>query len=354
MAVLVVTTERSGLDKYSQEIAKRIKSEKIETPRYFSLKEAYSFAKKVESLEDVVHLSNQHFARYALFLKKPFLVTVHDLARCCFNSDMETTRERISLKRDIRGIKKASHIIAVSQNTKSDLIKYLNIPEERITVIYNGVDHSIFKPVKSKLFHEPYILYVGTERARKNLSSLFHAFSRLKWEFKGLKLVKVGPPGRSAEFRKRTIKQIQSLVLDEDVIFVDWVAENDLPYYYSSASLLVYPSLYEGFGLPPLEAMACGCPVVTSNTSSLPEVVGDAAIMVDPYDIDGLANAMREVLTNDGLRKAMIEKGLAQAKKFSWEKTAEETLEVYKKVEGLDELAAILRGKASFSREARQ
>jgi len=333
MAVLVVTTEKSGLDRYSQEIAKRIKTEKIETPRYFSLKEAYSFARKIGSLDDVVHLSNQHFARYAFFLKKPFLVTVHDLARLCFNPDRETIGERILLKLDIREIKRASHIIAVSQNTKSDLIKYLNIPEERITVIYNGVDHSIFKPVKSKPSHEPYILYVGTERARKNLSSLFHAFSRLKGEFKGLKLVKLGSPGRSDEFRKRTIRQIESLGLDEDVIFVDWVAENDLPHYYSAASVFVYPSLHEGFGLPPLEAMACGCPVVTSNTSSLPEVVGDAAIMVDPYDIDGLANVMREVLTNDGLRQGMIEKGLKQAKKFSWEKTAQETSAVYERME---------------------
>ena len=342
MAVLIVTIERSGLDRYSQEIAKGIKTVKIETPRYFSLKGAYSFARKVRTLDDIVHLSNQHFARYASFLKKPFLVTVHDLARCCFQFDKETIRERILLKLDIRGIKRASHIIAISQNTKSDLIKYLNIPRERITVIYVGVDHSIFKPVKAKLFHEAYILYVGSERARKNLNRLLQAFSRLKGEFKGLKLVKVGSPGRSDEFRKRTIKQIESLGLDEDVIFMDWVAENDLPHFYSAASLLAYPSLYEGFGLPVLEAMACGCPVITSNTSSLPEVVGDAAIMVDPYDVDALARAMRKVLTNEGLRKAMIEKGLAQAKKFSWEKTAKETLEVYKKVEGFDGLAAIL------------
>lgn len=342
MAVLVVTTERSGLDRYSQEIAKRIKAERIETPRYFSLKQAYSFARKLGRVHDMIHLPNQHFARYASFLKKPFVVTVHDLARLCFKSDGETIRERIFLKLDIRGIKRASHIIAVSQNTTSDLIKYLNIPTERISVVYDGVDHSIFKPVKAKPFHEPYILYVGSERARKNLYRLFQAFSRLKEEFKGLKLVKVGSAGKNDEFRKSTIKQLESLGLSEDVIFVDWAAEDDLPYYYSNASLLAYPSLYEGFGLPPLEAMACGCPVITSNTSSLPEVVGDAAIMVDPYDVDGLANAMREVLTNHELREAMIKRGFAQAKKFSWEKTAEETLDVYKKVEGLDELAAIL------------
>jgi len=333
MAVLVVTTEKSGIDRYSQEIAQRIKTERIETPRYFSLIGAYSFARKVGSLDDIVHLPYQHFARYAPFIKKPFLITVHDLARCCFKFERETIMERILLKLDIRGIKKASYVIAVSQNTKSDLIKYLNIPAEMITVIYNGIDHRIFKPVKSKPFDEPYILYVGSERARKNLNRLLEAFSTLKEEFKGLKLVKVGTPGRSAEFRRRILKQIESLGLNEDVIFVDSAAENDLPHYYSAASLLVYPSLYEGFGLPPLEAMACGCPVVTSNNSSLPEVVGDAAITVDPCDVDALTNAMREVLTNDGLREAMIEKGLAQAKKFSWDKTAEKTLEVYERME---------------------
>lgn len=354
MAVLVVTTESSGIDRYSQEIAKRIKTERIETPRYFSLREAYSFARKVRSLDDVVHLTNQHFARYAAFLKKPFLLTVHDLARLRFNPDRETIGERILLKLDIREIKRASHIIAVSQNTKSDLIKYLNIPAEMITVIYNGVNHNIFKPVKSRLFDEPYILYVGSERARKNLNRLLEAFSTLKEEFKGLKLVKVGTPGRSAQFRRRILKQIESLGINEDVIFVDSATENDLPHYYSAASVFVYPSLYEGFGLPPLEAMACGCPVVTSNNSSLPEVVGDAAITVDPHDVDALTNAMREVLTNDGLREAMIEKGLAQAKRFSWEKTAQETSAVYERVESFYELGEILQGKASFSGKAYQ
>ena len=335
MVVLIVTTESSGIDRYSQETAKRIKTERIETPRYLSLIGAYSFARKVGSLDDIVHLPYQHFARYAPVIKKPFLITVHDLVRCCFRFERETIMECILLMLDIRGIKKASHIIAVSQNTKSDLIKYLNIPKERITVIYNGIDHRIFRPVESKPFQDPYILYVGSERARKNLNRLFEAFSTLKEEFKGLKLVKVGAPGRSAKFRRRTIKQIESLGLYNDVIFVDSATENDLPHYYSAASLLAYPSLYEGFGLPPLEAMACGCPVVTSNTSSLPEVVGDAAIMVDPYDVDALTNAMREVLTNNGLRKVMVEEGLKQAKKFSWEKTAQETQAVYEKAESI-------------------
>ena len=148
-------------------------------------------------------------------------------------------------------------------------------------------------------------------------------------------MVKIGSPGRSTEFRKQTTKQVENLGITEDVIFVDHVPDDHLPHYYSSACVLVFPSLYEGFGFPPLEAMACGCPVITSNTSSLPEVAGDAALMVDPYDVDGLAKAIAEVLTNDELRKEMIERGLAHAQKFSWEKAVKQTLEVYEKVAGV-------------------
>ena len=138
--------------------------------------------------------------------------------------------------------------------------------------------------------------------------------------------------------RSETLKKLSSLGITEDVIFVDHVFELTLAYYYSSAALLVYPSLYEGFGLPPLEAMACGCPVVTANTSSLPEVVGEAGIMVNPYDTSSLVQAMRRVLTDDKLRDNMVRKGLEQSKKFSWEKTTELTLQVYNKVAGGGEL----------------
>jgi len=334
MPVLVVTSEKSGVDKYSQEIAKRIDARKIETRRYLSLIEAYRLARLISSQGDVVHLPNQHFARYALFVKNPFIVTVHDLVRICFSFSQETITERISLKLDVRGIKRASHIIADSQNTKNDLIKYLKIPDNRITAIYPGVDHSIFKPYSINLLDKPYILYTGSERPRKNLGRLFEAFAKLKKEFPELELVKVGVSGRSEKYRRDTIKKLDSLGITQDVIFVDHIPEVDLVHYYSSATLLAYPSLYEGFGLPPLEAMACGCPVVTSNTSSLPEVVGEAGIMVNPYDIDSLAQAMRQVLTDSELRNDMVRKGLEQAKRFSWERTARETMEVYERVGG--------------------
>jgi glycosyltransferase involved in cell wall biosynthesis len=338
--VLIVTTEQSGMDRYSQELAKRLDVKKITSRRYLSLVEACKLARSIRSQGDIVHMPNQHFARYALFLNRPFIVTVHDLARCYFNFDRETITEKILLNLDIRYIKRASHIIAISQSTKSDLTKYLRIPETRISVIYNGVDHNIFKPYEPyqmrpyhvTLSHKPYILYVGSERRRKNLGRLFEAFAMLRQEFPELKLVKVGDSGRSKQSRSEMLKKLSSLGITEDVTFVDYISELELAYYYSSATLLAYPSLYEGFGLPPLEAMACGCPVVTSNTSSLPEVVGEAGIMVNPYDTSSLVLAMRRVLTDDKLRDSMVRKGLEQSNKFSWEKNAELTLQVYNKV----------------------
>jgi len=333
MTVLVVTTEKSGLDRYSQEIAQRLDVKKIESRRYLSLIESYRLSRMVHRLNDIVHLPNQHFARHALFLNNPFIVTVHDLVRSCFSFTKETITERILLKLDIRGIKRASHIIAVSHSTKNDLIKYLKIPDNRISVVYNGVDHNIFKPYDVKLVDKPYILYVGSERPRKNLGRLFQAFAKLKGDFPELKLVKIGAPGRSGKYRSDVMRQLDSLGITREVIFAGHISELELAHYYSPAALLAYPSLYEGFGLPPLEAMACGCPVVTSNTSSLPEVVGKAGIMVDPHNTDSLAQAMRRVLTDSELSDNMIRKGLEQSKKFSWEKVAEQTLEVYNKVE---------------------
>jgi glycosyltransferase involved in cell wall biosynthesis len=332
MPLLVVTTEKSGVDKYSQEIARRLDVKTVESRRYLSLIEGYQLSRLLGSQDGIIHLPNQNFARYGFFTKNLYIVTVHDLVRICFGFTKESISERIMLKLDAWGIKRASHIIATSQTTRKDLIKYLKIPDDRISVIYNGIDHSLLKPYKVKLFDRPYILYVGSERPRKNLGRLFEAFAILRKEFPELLLVKVGVAGRTREYRQEIIRKLDSLRIAQAVIFVEYVSELDLAYYYSSAALLAYPSLYEGFGFPPLEAMACGCPAVTSDTSSLPEVVGEAGIMFNPYNTDSLVEAMRKVLTDSELRDDMVRKGLEQAKKFSWERTARETQEVYNKV----------------------
>jgi glycosyltransferase involved in cell wall biosynthesis len=268
-------------------------------------------------------------------LGKPFVVTVHDLVRICFPFTTETVREKLSLKLDAFGLKKAQQIIAVSECTKLDLIRYLKIPESRITTIYNGVDHTVFKPVCGGRFDFPYLLYVGTERPRKNLGTLLRAFALLKKDtsaFGDFKLVKVGSAGRTDKFRHETLRELRYLGLEGEVIFVDGVSNEGLADYYSSAAALIMPSFYEGFGLPLIEAMACGCPVIASNSSSLPEVAGDAALFVDPHDQHGLAEAIRRVTANRALREEMIEKGFRRAQQFSWEKTAQETLQVYHRI----------------------
>ena len=319
------------MDKYSQELARRLPVRTIESRRYLSFRQALRLAGIIWKEKGIVHLPNQHFARYALFRRQPFIVTVHDIARFRFGFDRESLIERLMLKLDVLGIKRAAHIIATSQHTKDDVIQYLGIPEEKISLVYNGTDCRVFGPRNGEPLDGRYILYVGSERPRKNLGRLFEAFAELRPEFDDLKLVKVGPVGRSKAYRQDTMRKLNCLAIADDVVFVDYVQESDLASYYASAELLAYPSFYEGFGLPPLEAMCSGCPVVTSNTSSLPEVVGDAGIMVSPTDTGGWVEAMRRVLTDNQLRNEMITKGLEQSKKFSWDRTAQQTLEVYRK-----------------------
>jgi len=334
MPILIVTTEESGVDKYSQELAERLNVKQIISPRYMSLKEGFRLSKLIRNEHDIVHLPNQNFARFCFLRKKPYVVTVHDVVRFYLHFEPESIVERLLLRLDIWNIKRASNIIAISQHTKKDLIKYMRIPESKITVIYDGIDHNIFKlyDVNLRILDRPYILYVGSERPRKNLGSLFEAFAVLKKDFPNLNLLKVGTAGRYDRYRKESQRKLVSLGINRDAAFIEYVSEHDLATYYRSAELLAYPSLYEGFGLPPVEAMACGCPVVTSNVSSIPEVVGDAGILVNPHDVNSLIQAMKRVLTNNRLRDEMVRKGLEQVQKFSWEKTAELTLQVYNKV----------------------
>jgi len=356
--ILVVTVGNSSIDLYSRKLSEKTNISVLHSDIYQKIAECRNvswlspqavkaiwhdrgFVRKLNKLGDIVHLPNHHLGRYGNLLKVPYIITVHDLIRYLDLKRHETfinrpnLRDRFYLNLDYKGIKRAKRIIAISQTTKNDLMHYLNIPSERISVVYLGVDHKLFRPVSHRIYDYPYILFVGSEQPRKNFTGLLEAFRQLKTEprFKDLKLVKVGRAGgQEANFRRPAMEVIETLGLADEVIFTDFVPEADLPIYYSGADVFVLPSLYEGFGFPVLEAMACGCPVVTSNTTSLPEVVGEAGIMVNPYDADSLAQAIRQVLTDSELRDNMARKGLEQAKKFSWEKTAKQTLAVYNKV----------------------
>ena len=173
-----------------------------------------------------------------------------------------------------------------------------------------------------------YLLFVGTLEPRKNLTALLHAYAMLRaeWHDEDLKLVVAGRTGWLYQDIFATVK---SLGLEEEVIFTGFVDDEDLPHLYWGAQLFVFPSLYEGFGLPILEAMASGVPVVTSNTASMPEVAGDAAMLVDPHDSKAIAEGMGKVLYQGRLRDVLIEKGLARARHFTWESVARRTLELY-------------------------
>jgi glycosyltransferase involved in cell wall biosynthesis len=205
-------------------------------------------------------------------------------------------------------------------------------------VVYWGLDRQ-FQPVADRTqalavlgtynVAPPYLLYVGGIEHRKNLTGLLKAFSKVKKALPGYKLVIVGKKNWRY---KRVFSLISKLGLDADVVFTGYVPDSHLPCFYSLAEVFVFPSLYEGFGFPPLEAMACGTPVITSNTSSLPEVCGDAPLYVNPLDTDSLASAIQSAVLDRDQREAIVARGLAHVTRFLWERTAQETMEVYKAV----------------------
>ena len=285
---------------------------------------------------DIIHSLNQGPAFFKLKRQK-YIITVHDILPIVFPEVRPFDVYLVYKFLLPKTLKNADKIITDSNSTKKDLIHYFNVPEEKIKVILLAADEK-FQPLNDEETKEvkqkyhlnfPFILYLGGLAAHKNISTLIKAFYTLKKKKFQHKLVITG---KKRWKYNEIFETIDKLNLQKDVIFTGCVLDEDLPALYNAADLFVYPSLYEGFGLPPLEAMVCGTPVITSNTSSLPEVVGDAGIMVDPFDVDGLAKAMYEVLTDDGLRDDMIKKGLERAKMFSWEKCARETLGIYEEV----------------------
>lgn len=270
------------------------------------------------------------------------IVTVHDIIELTHPQSSGATLLNKYLQ---SGIPKAKHIIAVSEFTKQQVCDYFTYPEERITVIPNGVSDA-FHPVEHfsetqeykqalqdlQLEHKaPFILFVGSEHPRKNLQLVLQAIANLKQEFPDITLIKVGGPGIAAG-RNSTLSLMDSLGIHDRVVFVEDVAELTLINLYRLAHILVAPSFLEGFGLTPLQAMACGTPVVCSNTTSLPEVVGNAALTCAPDNLLAFTENIRSVLTDRDLAQLLTKKGLEQAKKFSWDQAAKQTLEVYKKV----------------------
>ncbi len=266
------------------------------------------------------------------------VITVHDLAFLLYPHFLTKESARYYGQID-QAWRKTDHIIAVSEATKQDSIRMLGVPENKITVIHEAAN-PIYRQLppneaqqhvkQTYKFDRDYILFVSTIEPRKNLPGLLQAYRRLRDEYKREELLVLA--GANGWLWEEVYETVGRLNLEGSVLFLGRVPSNDLVYLYNAARLLVHPSFYEGFGLTPLEAMTCGTPVIVSNTSAIPEVVGDAAVMVDPHDIDGLTVAMWRVLTEPELREDLICKGLKRAKQFSWKKAAQKTLEVYHKV----------------------
>ncbi|MBN2884751.1 glycosyltransferase family 4 protein [Patescibacteria group bacterium] len=229
-------------------------------------------------------------------------------------------------------------IVAVSENTRRDIIDLLQVPEEKVITIYSGLNVSVAlpSPEKEKNFfrrHElksNFILYLGTIEPRKNIAGLIYAYNRLRDE--NIKLVDVQLVLAGANgWRNRAIYRAwENSPYRRDIKFLGYVSDGEKELLYRRAQVFVYPSYYEGFGLPPLEAMAHSLPVITSNVSSLPEVVGAAALSINPYDINEIAKALELVVTNAELKAQLIKSGQEQIKKFSWEKTAQEYFKLFK------------------------
>ncbi|MGE5619871.1 MAG: glycosyltransferase family 4 protein [Sphingomonadaceae bacterium] len=260
------------------------------------------------------------------------VITIHDLAFLRYPHLLtpESTRYYGQVARAVHS---ADQVIAVSDSTRRDVLELLSADPDKVTVVHSGVspEGRPLAPTETETHRarlglpERFILFVGTLEPRKNLPTLLKAFARVR-RAHPVSLVVVGGRGWLCDEVFRTLEDLR---LGDEVRLVGAVPARELVYYYGCATCLVLPSLYEGFGHPVLEAMACGTPVVASNVSSLPEVVGEAGLLVDPEDVEGLAASLGRLLADGNLRQRLIHQGLERARGFSWEKTARETLAVY-------------------------
>jgi glycosyltransferase involved in cell wall biosynthesis len=296
-----------------------------------------------DATADVVHLTHRTHATllYRRF-RQPVVVTVHDVIHYQHRQDpsMHIYRHQVQKQFDtlsIRALRRATAIVASSQYTRQVLLTELNLPPDKVYSVPLGVDQQRFSPRtapdwfldKYGLARDGiYVLHVGTDEARKNLATLVTAFSMVHATHPQARLLRVGRP-LYAEQRHSLVEQVRSLGLENSVTMIDDVPDDELGFFYNLARVFVFPSLAEGFGLPVLEAMACGTPVVCSNTTSLPEIAADAALLIDPADATALAEAIA-VLFQDETRWAHCrEAGIERAAQFSWQHTADKTAEVY-------------------------
>ena len=291
---------------------------------------------------DLVHIP---LNRVPLLMMRPYVVTVHDLSSLLFEFHGSDAQLKLRRARYRRGLLRASRVIAVSEATRRELHDLLGIPFEHVRRVYEAPDPEFQasppgadeeekrqRILERYQINYPFLLYAGNIRPHKNVPRLVEAFAVVRDQlsshpvYKDLRLIIIGdtisqyPSVRQAVIKSRA----------ENVVrFLGFVPFDTLRCFYQSAAAFVFVSRYEGFGLPPLEAMACGTPVVASNVSSIPEVVGDAAVQVNPENVFEIARGIKEVLLDDELRATLVRCGLDHARRFSWERTAREVLEIY-------------------------
>ena len=308
----------------------------------------YSFSEQTKFLKllNQQHLDLMHFTHFnaPLFYRRPSIVTIHDLTLSFYpGKKMTSPLHRLAYHLIINNaVRKAKKVIAVSKNTKKDIEKILKIPAKKIEVIYEGINDDIKKPLtpdqiaataqKYKI-DKPFLLYTGVWRSHKNLPNLLKAFQILvnEYDFDGYLVI----TGRKDPlYEEEIITQTQSLKIDNNVIFPGLVSEQELAALYKSASVYIFPSFYEGFGLPPLEAMACGTPVSTSNRSCMPEICGadpqqPTALYFNPDKPEEIASQTYRILSEKSLRETLIQNGLKHIQQFEWSKMAKATLALY-------------------------
>ncbi len=286
-----------------------------------------SGARLYHGLAFIVPLSTRHI---------PLVVTVHDLSFVHFPETLPPAKALYLKWLTRTSVRRAHHVIAVSESTRRDVIAWSGIPARKVSTVPNGVSPR-FRPLppdevrawrEKKGLPARFILYVGTLQPRKNVDTLIRAYAR--WRGRA----RTSPPplilaGAKGWYYEDLFRLTASLGLEEAVHFPGYIPPEELPYWYNAATLFAYPSLFEGFGLPVLEAMACGTPVVAAATSALPEVVGDGGLLLPPKDVDAWAQALASLLSDPARRDELRGRGLQRAKRFSWERTARETVAVY-------------------------
>lgn len=309
--------------------------EELNTPKRF-MWDQFGFPNMARKKKaDILH---QPCFSAPVFYTGKKIVTIHDLYTMKNASEVPFFSRQFFGKWMPFSYRWTDHIIAISQYTKKDIIKTLKISSEKITVIYEAGDenckrindHNKISLIKNKFgIKGDYMIHIGTLSPRKNLEFLIKVYAQVLKKNPKIKLVITGKKGW---YYQNLFDITNKLGLEKKIIFTGYIEDSEKSALYSGAKVFLFPSLYEGFGLPPLEAMSCGTPVVSSNVTSIPEVIDEAGILLSPYDKKAWIQAINKLLSDNNFRKKMVEKSLLRSKYFSWQKTAKQTIEVYNKI----------------------